>query len=101
MSREETIGVSLSAHVFERNHFLAAKMVTDSLMQQGVPVIGPVGIISVETGKLTMAFRPGVHGQPPFYEYRWTGVPLPQHMRKKTFTLEKTLAQAIEQENEL
>jgi hypothetical protein len=75
--------------------FLGAIFIVDTLRKQGIPVIGPVGVVSVETGRLTMAVENEC------LMYRWTGVALAPHMRKKQFTLEKTLAQAIAEENDL
>jgi hypothetical protein len=95
MSTEETVRVVIAADKFEANHFLATQMVMNALTRMGVPVIGPVGVISVESGRLTMECAGRA------FVYKWAGVPLPQHLRSKQFTLEKTMAQAIEQENEL
>lgn len=91
----KTIEVFISAENIPVQQFLAANYVLECLRRAGIPVIGPVGIVCVETGRLTVTKRDW------HLVYRWTGVPLNQHMSKKHFTLEKTLAQAIEAENDL
>jgi hypothetical protein len=99
MSKEiKSVEVDVAASAFDDNQFIATQTVINALRRMGVPVIGPVGIISVETGTLTISM---VDDDEPYYVYRWVGVPLAPHLRKNCYTLEKSLADAIAQENDL
>lgn len=89
------IEVRIPVKEIPEQQFLAGVYMVDRLRAHGIPVIGPVGIVCVETGSLTMRVEESC------LVYRWTGTPMSPHMRKKQFTLEKTLAQAIAEENDL
>lgn len=99
MPKEEVIEVFIPDEDIPAQQFLANTYIMECLRRHRIPVIGQVGVIGVETGRLAMR-KLQVHDDWCLV-YRWTGVPLSAHMSKKHFTLEKTLAQAIEAENDL
>lgn len=58
----------------EGNDFLAARVIFGRLRSRGVPVIGALGVLGVEWGKLTIEHEDGLDGDE--WTYTWTGRPL-------------------------
>lgn len=98
MFKPMPITVYIPVEALSEQQFDANVYVVNTLRKHGIPVIGPVGVISVETGRLTMSME--YDGELSLV-YRWIGTPLPQHLRKHYFTLDKPLADILEKENDL
>lgn len=58
------------------NELLASQVIFGRLRAKGVPVIGVIGVIAVEWGKLTIEHEDGLDGDE--WHYTWTGVPMPK-----------------------
>lgn len=58
----------------EGNDMLAARVIFGRLRSRGVPVIGALGVLGVEWGKLTIEHEDGLDGDE--WHYAWTGRPL-------------------------
>lgn len=58
----------------EGNDFLAARVIFGRLRSRGVPVIGALGVLGVEWGKMTIEHEDGLDGDE--WTYTWTGRPL-------------------------
>jgi hypothetical protein len=54
----------------------AGEYIAADLLRRGVPVIGHIGVLAVEWGKLTIAHEEGLDGDE--WTYTWTGRPVPQ-----------------------
>ena len=54
----------------------AGEYIAADLRRRGVPVIGHIGVLCVEWGKLTVAHEEGLDGDE--WTYTWTGEPVPQ-----------------------
>ena len=61
----------------ESNEVLAARVIYGRLRSMGVPVIGNLGVLAVEWGKLTITHDDGLDGDEWTWEY--TGKLLDQH----------------------
>lgn len=64
----------LGKHNPEGNDFLAARVIFGRLRARGVPVIGALGVLGVEWGKLTIEHEDGLDGDE--WHYTWIGRPL-------------------------
>jgi len=96
---EDHIEVYIALEDVDQQQFLASSYISQCLRRQGIPVIGCVGVISVETGRLTMSLTELM--DEPCLLYSYTGPLVKHHLRKKELTLEHSLAQIIEEENDL
>lgn len=87
------------------NEMLAAQIIFDKLRTRGVPVIGVLGILAVEWGKLTIEHEDGLDGDE--WKWTWTGKPMPLEWVMKcaqpgrVLRLDYPLAQQIADADEL
>jgi hypothetical protein len=59
----------------------AGEMIAAELLRRGVPVIGHIGVLAVEWGKLTISHEEGLDGDE--WTYTWTGEPVPAEFVKR------------------
>lgn len=59
----------------------AGEYIAADLLRRGVPVIGHIGVLCVEWGKLTIAHEEGLDGDE--WTYTWTGTPVPPEFVKR------------------
>lgn len=90
----------------EANEVLAGQVIFNRLRARGVPVIGVLGVIAVEWGKLTIEHEDGLDGDE--WHYTYTGAPMPAEWVKAcskpgaVLTLKDPLLERIKaQEDEL
>lgn len=87
------------------NEVLAAQMIFDKLRSRGVPLIGVLGVLAVEWGKLTIEHEDGLDGDE--WHYTWVGEPMPKEWIANcskpgaALRLNKPLAQQIAEADEL
>lgn len=60
---------------FAGNDTKAGEIIAAELKRKGVPIIGHIGVLAVEWGKLTVAHEEGLDGDE--WTYTWTGKPVP------------------------
>lgn len=59
----------------------AGEYIAADLLRRGVPVIGHIGTLCVEWGKLTIAHEEGLDGDE--WTFTWTGEPVPAEFVKR------------------
>lgn len=111
MAKSITVKEVFTRHQFlgkrnpQGNEVLAAQVIFTRLRNRGVPVIGVLGVIAVEWGKLTIEHEDGLDGDE--WTYTWEGVPMPRHWIERcavpgaALKLDKPLAALIAEEDEL
>jgi len=89
----------------EGNETIAANTIFNRMLAKGVPIIGILGVLAVEWGKLTIEYEDGLDGDE--WTYTWTGEPMPKEFIDKLkipgnrLRLTNPLAQQIAEAEEL
>jgi hypothetical protein len=104
-TRIELIGVKKDGKAHQYNEVVAANHIMIALLGAGIPVVGVMGVVAVEWGKLTVTHDDGLDGDE--WTYSWTGEEVPKHYRSRMQTagyrnrLDKPLAAQIAADDEL
>ena len=101
MAATQTIVVTITRDrlIEDTNEVIQGARVMRELRQRGVPVIGTLGIFSVEHGVLTVHTDDGLDGDE--FVYTWVGVPVAPPLRKHHLTFTNNLKAIIAKEDEL
>jgi hypothetical protein len=87
------------------NEVVTSNTIANRLLAAGIPVVGVLGIVAVEWGKLTVEHEDGLDGDE--WKYTWTGEEVPKFWRNRMSgqgyrnRLDNPLAAQIAAEDEL
>jgi hypothetical protein len=81
-TRDQLIGMNpTNGKRHPYNAVVATNTIANKLLAAGVPIVGVLGIVAVEWGKLTVEHEDGLDGDE--WKYTWTGNEVPKYWRKK------------------
>lgn len=81
-TRYELIGVQpRTGKLQPYNAVVSTNTLANRLLAAGIPVVGVLGIVAVEWGKLTVEHEDGLDGDE--WKYTWTGEEVPKSWRKR------------------
>lgn len=95
---DKTVIFFIDMAELQDNQAIAGNKMLNRMRQAGIPVIGALGALAVERGKLSW-WMEHVDGRARCV-FKWEGEPLAKDLTRHCYTLEKTLRMKID-ENEL